>query len=142
MPLEINEFFEKYRDAFNALDGLAVAQLYAEPSGIAQDGTYAHWPTRQAVADNMTALCTQYRNRGYVGADFEPGEFLEHGPNHAMADVQWRIHWDRGQETWHFRTAYNLLRSAQGWKVLLCTAYSETAQAALHRPAVVAVDRR
>jgi hypothetical protein len=32
MPLEIRQFFERYRDAFNALDGEAVATLYAVPS--------------------------------------------------------------------------------------------------------------
>ena len=125
MPHEIREFFETYRDAFNTLDGSAVAAFYAEPSGIAQDGMYAHWPQRQPVVENMTALRELYQDRGFVRADFEPHQFIDQGANYAVADVQWRTDWDGEQEPWHFKTTYNLVRTAQGWKVLLCTAYSE-----------------
>ena len=127
MPHEIREFFESYRDAFNALDGSAVAAFYAEPSGIAQDGVYTHWPQRQPVVENMTALCKLYQDKGFVRADFEPHRFIDQGANYAVADVQWRIDWSGGQEPWRFKTTYNLVRTAQGWKVLLCTAYSEAA---------------
>lgn len=127
MPREIREFFERYRDAFNALDGNAVAALYAEPSGIAQDGVYSHWPRRQLVEQNMTTLCNLYRDKGFIRAEFEQHQFIDQGETYAVADVQWRIDWDRGQEPWSFRTTYNLVRTGQGWRVMLCTAYSEAA---------------
>lgn len=135
MPREIRAFFESYRDAFNALDGHAVARLYAEPSGIAQDAVYTHWPTRALAAENMVALCEIYSHKGFVRAEFEPGQFIEQGERHAVADVHWRIHWTKGQEPWHFKTTYNLVCLAEGWRVLLCTAYSESA---LHRAASAA----
>ncbi len=127
MPSDIRAFFECYREAFNNLDGQAVAELYAEPSGIAQDAVYTHWSSRASVAQNMVALCQLYQEKGFVRADFEPGEFIEQGTHHAVADVQWRINWDTGQDPWLFKTTYNLQRTEQGWKVLLCTAYSESA---------------
>ena len=127
MPREIREFFESYRDAFNALDGKAVAEFYAEPSGIAQDGVYTYWPQRQLVAENMTALCQLYQDKGFVRADFAPHQYIEQGTSYAVADVLWRIVWDSGSEPWSFGTTYNLVRSSQGWKVMLCTAYSEAA---------------
>jgi ketosteroid isomerase-like protein len=127
MTHEISQFFESYCDAFNALDGEAVAKLYAEPSGIAQDAVYTHWPVRGAVAANMTALCEQYKRRGFVRADFKLGQFIDQGPNHAVADVHWRIEWGSGQEPWHFSTTYNLVRTVHGWRVFLCTAYTEGA---------------
>jgi hypothetical protein len=130
MPPDIHHFFEQYRDAFNALDGEAIARLYALPSGIAQDGSYTHWETFAPLRDNMVALCKLYRERGYEAAAFEPGSCLMQGTHHAMVDVRWQITWSTGGEPWHFNTAYNLIRTAQGWRVLLCTAYSETA---LHR---------
>jgi ketosteroid isomerase-like protein len=127
MPREITSFFENYRDAFNALNGPAVADFYAEPSGIAQGGTYTHWPERQLVTENMTALCKLYKDRGFARAHFEPRQFIEQGEKYAVADLEWRIDWNGGQEPWKFRTTYNLVRTEQGWKVLLCTAYSEAA---------------
>jgi len=135
MPREIQAFFERYRDAFNALDGEAVAGLYAEPSGIAQDGAYTHWPDRRPVAENMKALCQLYRDKGFVRAAFQPQQFINQGEKFAVADLLWSIDWTAGQESWQFKTTYNLVRTPQGWKVLLCTAYSE---AALHKPASAA----
>jgi len=127
MPSEILKFFEAYRDAFNALDGGAIAMLYAQPSGIAQDGAYTHWPNRVPVQENMKALCQLYRNKGFVRANFELRQFIDQGEQFAVADLQWQIDWNQDQEAWRFRTTYNLVRSSEGWKVLLCTAYTEGA---------------
>ena len=123
---------ERYREAFNALDGEAVASLYAVPSGIAQDGRYTHWSEPEPIVSNMVALCTIYRERGFEAAEFEVGTFLPQGENYAIADLRWEIKWSTGAEPWRFQTTYNLVRTEQGWRVLLCTAYSE---ASLHRAA-------
>ncbi|TMI36305.1 MAG: nuclear transport factor 2 family protein [Betaproteobacteria bacterium] len=125
MPQEIRRFFEQYRDAFNALDGEAVAKLYAVPSGIAQDAKYEHWPSFETIKNNMVALCELYRKRGYESASFKLGMFLQQGEDFAVADLQWHIQWSAGQEPWDFNTTYNLVRTGEGWRVLLCTAYAE-----------------
>ena len=125
MPTEIHQFFERYRDAFNSLDGEAVARLYSVPSGIAQDGQYTHWPDFEPIRDNMVALCSLYRERGYAAAEFEPGAFLQQGEKYAIADLSWKINWSSGAAPWQFNTTYNLVRAEEGWRVLLCTAYSE-----------------
>ena len=130
MPTEIRLFFERYRDAFNALDGEAVARLYALPSGIAQEGRYTHWSEFEPIRDNMVALCALYRERGYAAAEFETGTFLQQGEGYAIADLSWKIHWSGGAAPWQFNTTYNLVRTEEGWRVLLCTAYAE---AQLHR---------
>mgnify|MGYP003335784106 FL=1 len=129
MPTEIRRFFERYRDAFNSLDGAVVAKLYAIPSGIAQDGRYTHWSELGPIVDNMVALCGMYRERGYEAAEFVVGTFLQQGDKYAVADLRWEIKWSTGAQPWRFNTTYNLVRTDDGWRVLLCTAYSE---AALH----------
>jgi hypothetical protein len=126
MPTEIRQFFERYRDAFNSLDGEAVARLYAVPSGIAQDRQYTHWPEFEPIRDNMVALCGLYRERGYVAAEFQPGAFMQQGDNYAIADLSWQIKWSTDAAPWQFSTTYNLVRGEEGWRVLLCTAYSES----------------
>jgi ketosteroid isomerase-like protein len=126
MPHDIRRFFEQYRDAFNQLDGEAVAKLYAVPSGIAQDAKYEHWPSLEPIKKNMIALCDLYRERDYESASFEPGVFLQQGEGFAVADLRWHIRWGGGQEPWRFNTTYNLVRTKEGWRVLLCTAYSES----------------
>ena len=124
MPKEIRAFFEQYAEAFNALDGDAVASFFACPSGIVDDSSFEYWATAESVRRNMAALCTLYRDSGYVSASFEPAAFIAQGERFAVADVAWHIHW-REREPSSFNTTYNLVRKPEGWRVLLCTAYSE-----------------
>ena len=125
MTDEILAFFARYRDAFNALDGEAVAALYAEPAAIAQNGSVTHWPDRAAVAANMAALCAQYRGRGFVAAAFALQQHLPLGAHDAVVTLQWRIEWAGAAPASVFDTAYHLTRTPQGWRVLLCTAFEE-----------------
>ena len=117
-------FFERYRSAFDALDGEAVARLYAVPSGIASDSGYTHWPAVEPIRKNMVALCALYRANGYVGTEFEPVAFIAQGEHYGVADIEWTIRW-REKDASRFRTTYNLMRVSDDWRVLLCTAYSE-----------------
>lgn len=125
MPTEIRTFFEQYREAFDRLDGDAVARLYAVPSGIASDSGYTHWSSFEPIRQNMAALCELYRKNDYASAAFDPVAFLGQGENYAVADILWNIERSGQREPWRFNTTYNLMRTAEGWRVLLCTAYSE-----------------
>lgn len=124
MTPDLQAFLDAYRDAFNRLDGDAVAALYAEPSGISQGGHHTHWPDRTAVAANMRALCTQYREQGFVRAVFEPRLTLPLGDHDALVEVDWRIE-RAAAPPWRFATAYHLTRGTAGWQVRLCIAHEE-----------------
>ena len=125
MTTEIREFFEQYREAFNGLDGEAVARLYAVPSGLATGKGYTHWSEFEAVRKNMIALCKRYRENGYVSASFEPTAFLAQGDGFAIADIHWHIERSQDLRPWSFHTTYNLCRKPEGWRILLATAYEE-----------------
>ena len=125
MTTEIQRFFDAYAEGFNALDGAAVAALYAVPSGIADESGYTHWPSAEAVCDNMVALCDLYRAKGFIEATCDPAAFLPQGENFAVVDLAWTIRWSAGQAPSRFNTSYNLMRTPDGWRVLLCTAYGE-----------------
>ena len=124
MPAEIRAFFERYRASFNALDDGAVAAFYAVPSGIASESGYTHWPALEPIRENMVAFCQLYREHGFVSAQFEPTAYIAQGEKFGVADLSWRIDWLE-KEPSHFGTTYNLMRTSIGWRVLLCTAYSE-----------------
>ena len=124
MPAEIRAFLESYRASFNALDGDAVARLYAVPSGIASNTGYTHWPALDPIRQNMMALCRLYQENGFVSAQFELMTFISQGEDFGVADLAWQIQW-REKEPSRFGTTYNLMKTVDGWRVLLCTAYSE-----------------
>src|SRR4029450_11496427 len=115
MPRDVTDFFEQYCDAFNRLDGGAIADLFCVPSGIVSDGGLTTRQSRERIAENMVALCALYRANGYKRAHFQPSRFIPQGAAFAIADVAWTIEREAGAEPWHFHTTYNLRRTNEDW---------------------------
>lgn len=125
IPSDIQTFLDQYCAAFNALNGEAVASLYAIPSGIIQARLYTHWTSDGAVTENMLALCKLYRENGFVSTSYQVNSFLAQAHDYAFVDLSWTITRSEGLEAWRFNTSYNLMLNADGWRVVLCTAYEE-----------------
>jgi hypothetical protein len=131
---DIHDFFERYRDAFNALDGDAVADLWHTPSSIADSQTGADgtrlarltlWGEDAPKRKNMRALCDVYMLNDFARAQFEFEHLLALGANHAFVNVLWKLWRKDGSLLQEFHTAYQLLRTAKGLRVLMATAYEE-----------------
>ena len=128
---ETFDFFERYREAFNSLDADAVADLWHAPSSIADNeagdsyGRVTMWADDAAMRRNMQALCDLYVQNDYGRADFTFEHHVPLGPNHAFVNVRWQLWRVDGSLLQEFRTAYQLLRTPDGPKVLLATAYEE-----------------
>ncbi len=128
---ETQAFFETYRDAFNRLDGDAVADLWHSSSGITDSqGAEGHarltwWPKDAPMRANHCSLCDVYRQADFGLADFELQAHLPLGPQHAFAHVHWTLTRRDGSLLQQFHTAYQLMRTAQGPKVLLAVAHAE-----------------
>jgi hypothetical protein len=116
-------FFARYRDAFDALDGDAVAGFYDLPCAISQAGATTVWSEREAVADNMRRLCALYRSRGYQRAEFELGHVEPMGEASGFVHVHWRIVCAGGEDQ-RFSTGYTLLRK-HDWKIAHVSAWDE-----------------
>jgi hypothetical protein len=136
---EVAAFFERYRAAFDTLDGDAVADLWHVPCAIASShagGAHAEltwWHDDAPMRDNMRALCEVYRRGGYARATFELRGVTPMGLHHAFADVAWTLHradgHPRGSVLQAFRTGYQLMRGEHGLRVLLCIAHDENLNA-------------
>ena len=133
-PADIDLFFNQSRDAFNRLDGDAVADLWHSPSGITDSEPSAPqcasarltwWPTDAAMRANMHALCEVYRKAGFGSARFEWMACVAMGANHVFAHLRWTLQRTDGTLLQQFATGYQLLRTAAGWRVMLAIAYSE-----------------
>ncbi len=128
---EVQAFFETYRDAFNRLDGGAVADLWHSSSGITDshgEGGQARliwWAEDATMRANPHALCEVYRQAGFGRADFQLEQHLPLGPQHAFAHLRWTLTGRDGGLLQQFYTGYQLMRTAQGPKVLLAVAHAE-----------------
>ena len=134
---ETQAFFESYRDAFNRLDGNAVADLWHRSSGITDTDTdtdcdsagatarLSWWPDDAPMRANHIALCGVYRSQDYGRADFHLDHHVQMGPNHAFAHLHWTLKRGDGSLLQQFHTGYQLMRTAQGPRVLLAVAHQE-----------------
>jgi hypothetical protein len=128
---EVECFFESYRDAFNRLDGEAVANLWYSCSGIThlnRDGDAAEitwWNEASPMRENMQKLCDVYRTNDYSHANFQIDAFRSLGPHHAFADLHWDLFRKNGESLQSFNTGYNLMRTRDGIRVLMATQYEE-----------------
>lgn len=122
---EVVGFFQAYRDAFNSLNGDAVAELWHVPSGITDRRSTVWWTDDAPMRANHHALCDIYRGLNYGRADPRITAFHPLGEDHAFADVRWTLRRQDGSILQQFGTGYHLIRGPQGPQVLLCTAYEE-----------------
>ena len=137
---ETQSFFETYRDAFNRLDGDAVADFWHGSSGIAHnhgDGGHAEltwWVDDAPMRANHRALCELYKKADYARADFEMEQHVRMGENNAFTHLHWTLRRHDGSLLQQFHTGYQLMRTAQGPKVLLAVAHAEDLAALRNSP--------
>ena len=130
-PRETQAFFESYRDAFNRLDGNAVADLWHGSSGITDSGAAGSvarltwWNDDAPMRANHIALCAAYRSHHYGRADFTIEQHLALGPNHAFVHLHWTLQRQDGSLLQQFHTGYQLMRTTAGPRVLLAVAHQE-----------------
>lgn len=138
---EAQAFFDAYRDAFNRLDGQAVAGLWNSASGIADSqgpgGTarLTWWPEEAPMLANHVALCDVYRHADYGRADYVIEQHQPLGPAHAFVLLHWTLLRKDGSTLQTFHTGYQLMRADAGWRVLLAVAYEEKLSEMLHHAA-------
>jgi hypothetical protein len=128
---EVADFFDRYRAAFDTLDGDAVADFWHVPCAIASSlandaqASLTWWHEDAPMRDNMRALCAVYRHGGYARAAFELRSLTPMGPHHVFADVAWTLRRGDRSVLQAFRTGYQLMRGEHGLRVLLCIAHDE-----------------
>jgi hypothetical protein len=128
---EVHQFFGRYQAAFNALDGDAVADLWCSASGIADTapsaavGRLTWWSDDAPMRENMRALCDVYRRNGFARCEWQVQDHVDLGANHSFANLHWTLRRTDGSVLQQFHTAYQLMRTDAGPKVLMATAYEE-----------------
>jgi hypothetical protein len=125
---DIEEFLDAYRNAFEAFDASAVADLFTYPCQITSDAGERPVTTvadREAWVGQLERLLATYREIGVRSAEILDAQVTEPSPRLVQTTVRWRLLDQAGARIYDFDAAYILLDVGQGMRIA-AIAHNET----------------
>lgn len=114
---DVNSFFERYGQAFEAYDADAIAACFLTPCLFVRDGTTETSTTPDEVAASVRALLDLHRAWDVQTATPAEVTVLEEGGHHAIARVEWTLGRTNSRVAWAFATTYTLVAGADDWRI-------------------------
>jgi ketosteroid isomerase-like protein len=131
MEQEILAFFHQYNEAFASLDGDRIAALYHAPAiTVRGDGSVHCLRSHEELARFFQGVVDTYHREGSRGSTMHDTEVVAIGQRSALATMTWKMLRADGSLIRQWRQSYNLVRLAEGWRILVATFHlsSEVAQ--------------
>lgn len=127
---DVRSFFETYRAAWEQLEPLFIASLFAYPCHIASDAeevTLFSVPTQEVLSDQLTHMLRLYRQLGASSAQILSLQTTELSSRLTQAVVHWQLHDAAGHPLYDFRAMYTLATMA-GQRRIVAIAHNEIPQ--------------
>jgi hypothetical protein len=119
---EMHDFFERYQRLFDQQDWPAFAALFHEPAlSVRGDGTVMAIPNHLEGAHLYAQVAQAWRAEGYARFDMQNFEVTEMGKDSRLVTFDWLMMRGDGSCIRRWRQSYQLIRGAQGWRVLSST---------------------
>ncbi len=119
---QVESFFREYNDTFKTIDGRRIATLYHAPSlTLRGDGTFLLLDTQEAIEKFFQKVAETYSGEGYADGAFTNLTVVPIGGRSALATMDWTLLRRDGTPIREWRQSYNLLRTPDGWKIILST---------------------
>jgi ketosteroid isomerase-like protein len=119
--LNMEEFFQKYTEAFDSLDANAIADLYMLPCS-ASDGDGANvFSNRESLVEKFSGNCTSMKGMGYKHSKFSILDVTDMGGIAKAVVIGWRV-FTTGSE-FEFRTLYVCHNINGAWRVFSANVY-------------------
>lgn len=121
LELEMSTFLNRYNEAF-AVDGNKIAELYCVPTVTMRgDGSIHCFQSREEIAQFFQVVTDTYKGEGAQGATFHDLVAIPIGERSALATLTWKNLRADGSVARQWRQSYNLVRFADGWRILAAT---------------------
>ncbi|KRR10643.1 hypothetical protein CQ12_19435 [Bradyrhizobium jicamae] len=128
LDVEMSVFFHRYNEAFATYDGNQIAELYCVPCiTMRGDGSIHCFQSRDEIARFFQGVVDTYRREGAVGGTPHEVVAVPIGERSALASATWKNLRDDGSVARQFRTSYNVVRFAEGWRILATTFHQSAA---------------
>ena len=122
MDKSIEQFFNDYSAAFEAAEGLRIAEFYHVPCmTIRLDGSFHEFRTADDIAEFFGQVARAYIGEGMRSGRPQSLETNVLGSGSAMATIEWALKRENGSTIRTWWQTYNLKKTDTGWKILLAT---------------------
>ena len=122
LEVEVSDFLRQYNEAFTAKDGDQIAALYCIPAITMRGyGSIHSFQSREEIARFFQGVADTYRGEGGKSGTMHDLEVVPIGERSALATVTWKNLRADGSVPRQWRQSYNVVRFAEGWRILAAT---------------------
>jgi hypothetical protein len=122
LEVEMTAFLSQYNDSFATYDGNQIAALYCIPAiTMRGDGSIHCFQSREELARFFQGVVDTYRGEGAQSGTMHDLEVVPIGERSALASATWKNMRPDGSVARQFRNSYNVVRFAEGWRILATT---------------------
>ena len=119
---EMSDFFGRQYDEAWKVDGNEIAKLYCAPTiTVRGDGSIHCLQSQNELAQFFQGVLDTYRSQGFAGGTIHDLMVVPIGERSALATIKWKILRADGSLIREWRQSYNVVRLAEGWRILVST---------------------
>ena len=115
------DFFQSYLDAWDALDGRAIAEHYLDQAIIDDGDGLNAYSNHDELTRKFESNCTLMKTLGYQKSAFSEGAVIASGLRSVTVDVGWSVTMADGVRC--FRATYMCTLLKDKWQIMSATVY-------------------
>jgi hypothetical protein len=112
----LEAFFERYGEAYSALDAEATSAMFALPFMTIHQGQGTVWETMDLLLPATASLLSWFEQQGFLAATYQIKDILLIDSHFATVNLIWSV--TRLElDPWQYGTCYHVKRGDDGWKI-------------------------
>ena len=128
LELEMSAFLNQYNETFATFDCEQIAEFYSVPTiTMRGDGSIHCFQSREEIVRFFQGVANTYKGEGTEGATIHDLVAVPIGERSALATLTWKNLRADGSVARQWRQSYNVVRFAEGWRILAATFHLNTA---------------
>ncbi|STQ91696.1 hypothetical protein EV682_12419 [Iodobacter fluviatilis] len=112
----LEAFFERYGEAYSALDANATSSMFALPFMTIHQGQGTVWETMDLLLPATASLLGWFEQQGFLNATYKIKDILQIDTHFATVNLIWSVT-RLESDPWQYGTCYHLKRDADDWKI-------------------------
>ena len=115
----MEDFFQEYRDAINALDINKIARFFHVPGMICNNNNVYLLTSQEVLLKSLGDLIAKQKTLEPHHSDFVITTTVDVDSERILASLEWTMSDSKDMPIRKFRSTYNLIKSDDQWKIVL-----------------------